>query len=364
MIQLTVLALLGLALGDPHVAASSRGRTIAIVVDGSASMQSVDSQGSSAANRRTRFDDAKEAARRLVRALGGDDVAMLVRMDARPAPVSGFQTDDRELLREIDGLHASDAPADLERALRLAADALRGRQRPLLVLIGDGAWDDAVLRRVQLARPAGARDLGAIDLSGIDVRYLPVGHSGDNVGITAFSVRRYRANQTAYEVLVEVQSFRDHASTVKLQLEQDGEVVEVEPLPLAAAGQPGDRVQRLYPNLAGEGTRLTARLVDTHDVLPLDDVAYALLPPRHKLKVLAVTAGDLFLEGALLLDENLEVEKVAPAAYRAAEAARFDAVIFDGFTPDAPPPVHALYLDPHGPGSPFAIAGELAARPG
>src|SRR5439155_399419 len=118
---------------------------------------------------------------------------------------------------------------------------------------------------------------------------------------TAFAVRRYRANQTAYEVLVEVQSFGPAAQTARLELLQDGEVVEVEPLTLQA----GERVQRRYPNLAGEGTRLMARLADAHDALPLDDVAYALLPPRHKLKVLVVTAGDLFLMGALLLDENL-----------------------------------------------------------
>src|SRR5262249_50038441 len=163
----------------------------------------------------------QEAARALVRGLGGDDAAMLVPLDARPGPVSGFQTDDRELLREIDALTASDTAADLERGLRLAGDALRGQKRPTLVLLGDGAWDPSILARVRTSAAAGRAALSAIDLSGVDVRYVPVGQSGDNMGITAFSVRRYQANQTAYEVLVEVQSFRERASTVKLQLLQD-----------------------------------------------------------------------------------------------------------------------------------------------
>ena len=31
-----------------------------------------------------------------------------------------------------------------------------------------------------------------IDLTGVDFRFVPVGSSGDNVGLTAFAVRRYR----------------------------------------------------------------------------------------------------------------------------------------------------------------------------
>src|SRR5262249_30617882 len=120
-------------------------------------------------------------------------------------------------------------------------------------------------------------------------------------------------------------------------------------------------VQRRYPNLAGEGTRLSARLLDAKDALPLDDVAYALLPAKKKLKVQLVTGGDLFLEGALLLDENLDVTKIAPGSYGAAATAKFDAVILDGFTPETPPQTHALYIDPHGEHAPFAIKGEMAA---
>jgi hypothetical protein len=351
-LQLLLLALLLGALGDPHLGASTRGRSRVILVDTSASMQATDGD----AAHHTRFEAAREAARRLVREMGGQDTALVVALDARPTPLGGWESDDRELLRQIDALGASDTPADLERALRLGADALRGRPHPELVLVGDGAYDDAVLRRVRLSPPPKA-DLGTIDLSGIDLRFVPVGRSSDNVGITAFAVRRYQANQTAYEVLVELQSFRDHPSTVKLELVQDGEVVEVEPLELGA----GQRVQRLYPNLSGEGTRLAAHLVDAHDALPLDDLAYALLPPRRKLKVLLVTAGDLFLEGALLLDENLEVEKIAPAAWDATKAARFDALVLDRFTPPAPPPTHALYIAPDGPSSPFSVRGTIDA---
>jgi hypothetical protein len=347
LVQLAVLALLLLAIGDPRLAASARGRTLAIVVDTSASMQTLDASGKS------RLDAALTAARRLIRGLGSEDAAILVSMDGRPSPRTGLTADAEELERALDGVKATDTPADVERALRLAGDALSGRPQPTLVLIGDGAWDAAALERAKKALPES------------DWRYLPIGETVENAAITAFAVRRYRANQTAYEVLVEVQRFGDSPQPLKcaLELVQDGEVVNVEQLALG----PNERLERVYPNLAGEGTRLEARLrtdkgapMTTIDKLAVDDIAFALLPPRKKIKVELVTAGNLFLEGALLLDENLSVKKIAPSAWDAAESANYDAVVLDGFAPPTPPRTHALWVDPR-PGGEFTLRGAVDA---
>ena len=73
---------------------------------------------------------------------------------------------------------------------------------------------------------------------------------------------------------------------------------------------------------------------------------------------LCVSDGNRYLEAALLLDEDLDVEVVAPNRY--AGATGYDAVIFDRALPPGPPGVAALYLDPHGQGaSPLETAGEL-----
>jgi len=339
LLQLAILATLVLAVGDPRLGVSRRGRTLAIVVDASASMQATD--GEVATGGGTRLDEAKRAAHRLIDELGPEDQAMILRLDAHPAALTGLTSDERELRQAITALEADDTDADLNRALGLAGDALRGRAQPTTVLIGDGAgW--------QIAGPARP-----------DLRYIPVGKTGENLAVTAFAVRRYRANQTAYEVLAELQNFGKEPATALFQLLQDGEVVESQRLELAA----GQRIQRLYPNLAGAGSRLEARLQKDHgvDALPLDDHAFALLLPRKKIKVLVVTPGNMFLEGALFLDENLIFEKVKPADWNPALLARFDALIVDGFVPPEPPPIDTIYLDPHGAQSPFPIAGELSA---
>jgi hypothetical protein len=123
------------------------------------------------------------------------------------------------------------------------------------------------------------------------------------------------------------------------------------------------RLPRFYPQLSGASRTLEAKIarVDgTHDDLPADDRAYALLPERRRARVLVVTEGNTYLEAALLLDEYLDVTDVAPQAYPEAIArGDWDAVIFDRVTPAERPRAHALYLDPRGPGSPVRVTDEL-----
>jgi hypothetical protein len=372
LLQLLLLALLVLSLGDPRLAASKQGRTMVLLIDASASMQAVTGTGTGPGGR-TRLDLARDEARRLIRDLAGDDVAVVVALDSQPAPQGGLSSDERDLLAQVESVTAKDGPADLPRALRLCADLLAGRDNPQVVLISDGGFDDATLAVLAAERKAPA-------LHRLDLRYAPVGApdpAAGNVAITAFSVRRYRHNRLSYEVLLELRSFSIETgqagqagqtgaaspTKVKLELLQEGETVDVQELTLA----PGERVQRLYPDLAGSGVHLTARIRPAGpDLLPLDDQAYAVLPQRRRQRALLVTRGNLYVEGALLAasagDENgFQVSKLKPADYTPAQAAAYDAVIFDDFTPPEPPAAHALYLNPQGETSPFPITGTVPA---
>jgi hypothetical protein len=103
------------------------------------------------------------------------------------------------------------------------------------------------------------------------------------------------------------------------------------------------------------------------DVFPLDDEAWALLPARRKQRVLLVTQDNLYLEGAMLVYDNIEVDKLTPAEFDGAVAAGnlpdYAAVVLDDHTPAAlpPAPTHLLYFHPQGEHSPFPVKGSLAA---
>jgi hypothetical protein len=399
---LLVLAIIGLVLFaalDPTLGAVDRkARSVVILIDASASMKTTDANEEGTLSR---IDAAKKKADELIDSMGGGDLAMIIKVDGQATPLSRF-TNDKAMLHKyvngvaqqegiagaaLDGVTASDTPADLPRALGAAADALRDRKNPLVVLISDGAFPEAALGLVNwdksAATPAPAagsgsaaepalKNLAAVDLAGVDVRFVPVGRASENVGIVAFNVRRYIANKAAYEVFIEIQNFGKEPTKRRLTLLNGGTPVDTRTVELG----PGQRVKHIYEKLpASEENQLRATigplrdaqdkaLPGTSDLFGLDDVAYALLPARKKQKVLMVTVDNLFLEGALLVYDNVDPTKVTPDEYKANPNITdgMDAVIFDDFTPETlpPPPASLLYFHPTGPGSPFVVRSELS----
>jgi hypothetical protein len=355
LLQLLIAALLLFALTDPHPGQQGARPRQVILVDTSASMQATDAGAAG-----TRMERARLAVARILDGLKPDEEAMLVGYDAAPQPLSPMTTEEPVLRAAAQRLIASDAPDALLPALGFAADALAGAPAPRLTIVSDGNADGQAIAALQ----------SGLDhrLDAIEVRYEAIGGTpvapgvaapADNLAITAFSVRRYPANPSAYEILVELSSFSDHERKARLVIEQEGEVVERTEVTLA----PGERRERHLTDLSGEGRRLEARLESLEkgggDALPLDDQAYALLPDRRRTRVLLVGEGDLYTEGALLLDRQVEVVREKPAAYDAAKAAAFDAILFDGFVPPALPPRPTFYLGCEGAACPFATHGSV-----
>jgi hypothetical protein len=343
LLQLLLLALLVFALGDPRShAAFMKGRNLVVLVDASASMQATDVSPN-------RLGVAKDEVKAMIRGMGGADRMLLVQMDAVVTPLGPMSGDTSALERSLSTIEPTEARADFARALRFATDSLRGLESPEIVVVSDG----------HLTEPVDS--FGAVHLEGVKLSYIKVGKGKNNVGITQFSVRRYPLDKSRYEVMLELTNTGDTDADVELELTGDGQPVDVTKLRLRA----GEHLPRFYPNLSGASRTLEAKIAlagGGHDDLPADDHAYALLPERHRAKVLVVTTGNMYLEAALLLDEYLDVTDVTPADYAAKYAAGakgFDAVIFDAVTPATPPGADAIYLDPRGPGSPVKVQAEL-----
>ena len=350
-VQLVIAALvLGAAL-DPSLGHTrDEGRSVVVIVDTSASMQAQDGPEDG-----TRMDAAKQAAREFMERLGSTDQAMLVAMDAESTAVTRFGNDPAVLASALDHLAASDTPADLPAALGAAADALRGRTDPLIVLVGDGAYPEAATGRATWEGEPGLSD---VDLGGIEVTFVPVGQKARNIGIVGFNVRRYIRNKLAYEAVVSLASFSPEAEDVELAVYADADPVFVETLRL----EPGQRITRAVPDLGGEGRVLRARITPAAgpDAFALDDEAVALLPIEKPRRLLLVSRDNLYLEGVLLLDESLTVDKLLPAHYTDLAARTYDIVVFDAWGPAAPPEVPAvLYFGPPREQSPVPVARVL-----
>lgn len=308
LLQLVILALLVLALGDPRGAgALKEARNIVVLIDASASMKAVDVSPS-------RIEEAKKQVKDLVGKLSALDRMLIVQLDVTVTPRSAFTGDIGELNTAIDQVRATDTVANIEAGLLFAHDSLQGLQRGELIVVSDGALGDFA----SLAKKLGTADYR--------VSFMPVGSDRDNVAITQFSVRRYPLDKSRSEALLEISNLGQKPARVALTLLGDDDPLESVEISL----EPGQSVPRFYRDLASVDQRIEAKIavVQGRDWQPADNHAFALVPERRRTKVVVVSPGNSYLEAALLLDEYLEVSSLKPGDRAPNE--QFDVAILDG----------------------------------
>jgi len=320
LISLLLVGALAFALGDPRPDDELEGRSVVLIVDVSASMQS------EIVGAGTRLSAAKEKAKEWLPHFQSGDEVLIVEMGAKPKPVRAFSRDPEQLKEALDSLEALDVSADLIGALELGRDVLRGRERGEIYLLSDGAVPELEGLNPKEFPPIKYESIGKSDKE----------ERGGNLAITAFSARRYPLSGDRYEVLVEVENTGTIAAQAELSLlaansdGSDGEVIELSRLELA----PGERFSRSFLNLdqAEEGLVARVQRVDAHaDPFQADDVARTLLSPRLPVRILVVGPANNFLEAALLVEESLVVTRVEESAYP--PPGEFDVTIFDGVFP-------------------------------
>jgi hypothetical protein len=366
LLQLALLALLCLALGDPRPDAWLRDPvTLAVVVDRSASMggPAADEPGA------TRLDLAVRRARAELAGMGPVDRALVIAAGPEVAVPGPLARDAEPLQRSLEDLRPQPGEADLTRALALARSALAGQPGGRILVITDGAVDPAGAAALAACAEPAPEDMpeGTGPEGQVECRITVVGGPAANVAITAFAARRYPEDREHVEVLAEVHNLGDAAVDLVLDVEADGLSVGRVPLSLA----PGERRSEVLRDLDAARTRLRATLSAGADPAALgpagDDVAHAIVPPLRPFKVALITDGtDLFLEAALLtLQDHIQLTGVGPADAASPAVAEADLVFVDVGGEPLPDPLPAgdlVVFDParRDPSpSPIAGAGEL-----
>ena len=305
LISLLVALLFVGELGDPRFGEGVRGTTVIVLAAGRSMGAQNDGE--------TRIDRATREVRSWVdRTTIGGRVAV-VRAGMRPETLLAVTEDPADLERALRDFTLDDGPADLEGALRLADRIVAtGGEAGQILLVAD-------------------RD---VELETVATRVLiPVGVPSDTVAIADFSARRDPLAAGEYVAQVSLRSFSAREASARLRI-FDGEV------PLL------DRRVTLRP---GEGARLTAQgfsaaraelvarlesieIAGGEDALAVDDIAHAVVEPLEPLSVLLVTNGNDYLEAALAVHPNANVERITPDAFASRDDAAlsaYDALVLD-----------------------------------
>ncbi len=336
---LLVLAMLA-ALRPGWRGVALSGDRFIFLIDNSASMQATDVAP-------TRLEDAKRQARLLIDQMKSGDVAMVVSF-ADAAKIEQMFTDSRRKLRQaVDAIRPTDRPTSLVEALKVASGlANPGRS-------ADDVYD------VQVAEPMPATllifsdgkfaSVSGFALGNLDAVYKPIGSPESiNLGVTTFSVRRNEARPDQLQAFAQLQSFASKPAEVSLELRLDGKLINADRFEIAE-----EETRGVTFDLGAVNSGVLELTAVTGDDLAVDDVAWAVVNPPRRARVLLVTPGVEPLEFALSTSEALELADVAvetpalldqPTYRQQAATGTYDLVIYDRCQPKEMPQANTLFI--------------------
>lgn len=316
-LQLLAAALLVLAIARPFWRGTGiGGRSVVIVVDTSASMTATDIG-------RSRLDEAKQEAGRVVGSMRPEDQMLIVSAAAKPTAMTGFTSDRGELGRAIDSLKPHETSTNMREAVNLASALVATRDASEIDIISDGAFDP----------------ITNVNLGKTHVAFHPVGKSGHNVGITAVDYRRSLTGDNKIQVFVTVHNFDTVKRTFNVELRHDNDLLDAHEVSLQPGREDPDIFEIPEP---AQAVTLTTKL-DVKDDLAADNQAAMVIMPRRLIKVLLVGNGNVTLETGIGVDPNVELSRVALSGFTRPRG--YDVVIFDGAAPKTLPEANYLFIN-------------------
>lgn len=318
LLHLLAAALLALALGRPQLlgAVSDRPEQTAIVIDTSLSMLARAGAGS-------RFDQAREQARTLLRTMGPEaHITLISAGQTADIVASGGQAELANLLEAVDRLRAGSAGSDLASALTLAEAALDPQRSARMVVLTDGATPTI-----------GSRTINA------PVDWRQVGETQPNRAVVAFAARPFGNNLQVY---ARVANYGNNTFAATLRLFADNRTVDTRSLAFNPDGE--TELTWQVPTSARE-LRIA---LDGADALPQDDQALLNLATVRPTNVLLVSGRPDVLRRALEAVPGVTVTIIAPSSYspNTREQQVADLTVFDTLLPTAWPPGATLAINP------------------
>ncbi|MFO0679828.1 MAG: VWA domain-containing protein [Polyangiaceae bacterium] len=333
LLQVLALVLLALALARPaRRGGAVEGDHVAIVIDTSASMGSTATLGAAGG---TRLDEAKEAAIRVVRAMGTGADALVLEASKEPRLALPPTRDKRRVVEVLESLAPTDVEGNLAAAVSLAADrvrALGGKQR--IVVVTDGSLEGEA----------------PIFAANVPVDVVRVGRDGDNAGIVRIDARS-GVNATNHheelQIFVMVRNYADRPRDAYLTARLENATTPVASRRvLLPKSDKAPVVLTFEPSALDRGKGIVVELAGG-DALKADDVAFARVPPAAKMPVtLASRASYSWFTRALDSDPTVDLQRLSLEELAKVNVDPDALVLVEGACPDAFPGKDVVVVAP------------------
>lgn len=308
-LQLLLLTLLILALGEPVL--SVRASNVAIVLDNSASMLTLE-------NQQTRFALAQEKARELLADLGVTGKVDLYLTAPRLERVRGATFEPAEAA----GVLAALAPYDL-------ADTPIDYQSSLSQMAKERKYDRVFL----------ITDHSAVGQTDTLLRVITVGQPRDNFAVNSFNISHASLVGSLLEATAEVANYSSKDERIRIALRGSGAMIASRELPVSA----GKTAQATF---AGFPTYPYYEVeIEVQDALPLDNRRFAVPPAVQNLRILGVSPRPQALS-SLRSISGVSLDVIAPQEYDKIDRSGYGLEIFHYAAPRVLPANPALFVLP------------------
>ena len=341
LLQLLLVALLAILAARPFIERpAGLAGDVVVVIDTSASMGATDIPPD-------RLTEAKAHVLARLHDLPANGTVSVIAAGRTARVVVNGTTDIGRVRAAIDEIKVSPSTGDLGDALNLA-NALAARAGDAEILVAT----DAALA----IKPTAQLDH--------KVSVLQVGRERRNQAIVALAVRPAASGVTR-SVFVSVANLDIEPAARTLQVYADDILIEAKDLPNL---EPQTRTEVVIDDVPGGASVIEVRLVAltgavsgaAADSLPVDDRAWAIVPPQRLRRVLLVGPGDPYLETALSYLPSTELYGITPDKYGPdTHPELFDLTIFEGFLPPELPRSAILAIAPPASGPLGDVIGAL-----
>lgn len=315
ILQILAVAAIAFALARPMMKAQDPVQTSYVVlVDASASMNTRED------GRKTRLDLAKASVDRLIEGMGPNDEMMLIRFHASAEMVCGFSGERRRLKDALASIKATDCPTKPDPALLLAKSVCTTRQRPKVIMVSDGAFSETATTDMP-----------------VPVECEAIGTARPNVAVTALDVRRPLNDRSRVEMFVSIENFGSEAFSGNLKMMLGKEMLDSK---FVGVGAKEVLSQVFEARLEGGGD--VGVEIDARDSLECDNVAWKVVQPPFRHRVVVVGPGTFFIEKALRAFKD--VESTAVDRYVPEVGSNSTLVIWNCVEKPGVAPCHNLYF--------------------
>lgn len=338
---LILLAIILACLRPGHKDQQALGNRSILLIDNSSSMQSNELG-------KSRLEEAKVQALKLIDAMQGSDAAMVIAFNDRADVRQGYTSDKRKLRSSIEAIKPTNRSTDLTEALRTAAGLANPGRTSQLDDIKDVQVAEAVPANIYVLSD-GCFAAPQVDLGNLKPTYVPIGlEDAQNVAIIAFTCQRNDEKPNQVEAFARIQNFSAQPIEGEATLKLDGRLIDAAKISLKPV-----EVKGLNFEIEDLQQGQLELQINVKDNFQLDNIAYAAIDPPRQLEVALVTDGNTPLRAALLTPQASAVASVRTITpeemewedqRKLAASGTIDLYIYDNCSPSKMPEANTLFI--------------------